>query len=98
MFILRSAFWLGLALVVVHPGGVDLPKAAGGLTDAALKGGQQIAAASVSGIICVETGCGAGALALNARNAISQAGSSSRHDDLVPAAAPMPMPRLVRKG
>ncbi len=88
MFLLRSAFWLTLAFLVIRPGiGADMGDSAANLSREAMARGSQFVAAQIQSIECSEIQCiGGKALATAAINATSQSGP-------LPAEPPVPLPR-----
>jgi hypothetical protein len=59
MFLLRSAFWLTVAFIVIHPRDVDLGAAASALSDRAMAAGQQVVVDHILGKDCPLLGCAA---------------------------------------
>ncbi|GLQ55030.1 hypothetical protein [Devosia nitrariae] len=84
MFLVRSAFWLTVAFLVIKPG-IDLDKAAGDLSNQALSAGRQVIAQSLTAEDCDSLACVGGKAVIAA--AIADSAPS------VPAAAPVPLPR-----
>lgn len=83
MFLVRSAFWLTVAFLVIKPG-IDLDKAAGDLSDQALAAGRQMITQSIATKDCDSLACVGGKAVIAA--AIT--------DSAPPApAAPVPLPR-----
>jgi hypothetical protein len=89
MMILRSAFWLTAAYLVIRPD-VQLPDA-GALSAQAVSAGTQIVATQVQQIECDSLQCVGGKAAIAAvLPALPSAGTPMPAD---PAAAPVPFPR-----
>jgi hypothetical protein len=57
MFLLRSAFWLTVAFVTLHPRDVDLGAAASALSDRAMAAGQQMLADQILKTECMPIRC-----------------------------------------
>lgn len=108
MFLLRSIFWLTVAFMFIRPGGVDLPGSASTLSNAALESGRQVALQTLDGVVCGTIECnGARLLATSAlrTSGIAGATSAGQSHSVLPtsvlspvAGAPIPMPRLARRG
>jgi hypothetical protein len=89
MFLLRSAFWLTVAFLVIHPG-VDLKGTASGLASAAMAAGHDLIAQQIADAECIDLQC------TGAKAAISVAFSSIPSADGTmqsPADGPVPFPR-----
>lgn len=56
MFLLRSAFWLTLAFLIIRPG-VDIGASADALTREALAGGQKLVIEQIIGNDCASVEC-----------------------------------------
>ncbi|ODT81656.1 MAG: hypothetical protein ABS76_10890 [Pelagibacterium sp. SCN 64-44] len=90
MFLLRSAFWLTLAFLVIRPG-VDMGDAAATLSSEAMARGSQFVAQQIEAIECDNLTCiGGKAMASAALQTTSQA---ARPMHAQPAAVPVPLPR-----
>lgn len=88
--LLRSAFWLTLAFLVIRPG-VDVGDAAAALSSQAMAQGSQLVAARIDAIACQDFTCaGSKALAAAALQTSPPAGTPMH---VAPAAAPVPYPR-----
>ena len=94
MFLLRSVFWLGLALLFIHPPGTDFAGSAARLGTAAVETGRAAALEGIGQVKCDSFEC-AGAK-LIAQSALTPAAALA-----APAApampAPYPAPPLVRR-
>lgn len=94
MFLIRSTFWLGLALVVLQPQGWNLDAQAGALSAGIVDSGRQTTSRHLMNIACDSIECvGSKALLLaaNLKNNPSQA--STMQDSLSLNLAPVPRPR-----
>jgi hypothetical protein len=98
MFLLRSAFWLALAFMVIKPG-FDFQGAAQAATTQVLAAGQQILVEQVLSNDCNTIQClgGKASLALMAPISNPSVGSPM-HDSPTLLDAPVPRPRLERAG
>ena len=65
MFLVRSAFWLTVAFLVIKPG-VDLERAAQDLSDQALSAGRQVVAEAIAADACTSLTCIGGKAMLSA--------------------------------
>lgn len=84
MFLVRSAFWLTVAFLVIKPG-IDLDKAAGDLSNQALSAGRQMITERIAAEECDSLACVGGKAVIAA--AIADSAPPP------PAAAPVPLPR-----
>jgi hypothetical protein len=57
MFIVRSAFWLGLAFVLMAPKGTDFGAAATDLSQQAMAAGQQLIVSQIANTTCDTIEC-----------------------------------------
>ncbi|HTJ57018.1 MAG TPA: hypothetical protein VL418_05570, partial [Devosiaceae bacterium] len=57
MFLIRSAFWLTVAFVVLHPRDMDIGQTASALSDQAMTAGRQIVAEQVLANSCSFVRC-----------------------------------------
>lgn len=90
MFLLRSAFWLTLAFLVIRPG-VDMGDAAAALSSEAMARGSQFVAERIEAIECDDLHCvGGKALATAALQTNPPAGAPMHAQ---PARHPVPHPR-----
>ena len=90
MMILRSAFWLTAAYLVIRPD-VELPDG-GAVAAQAMAAGTQIVAAQVSQIECHTLQCLGGKAAVAAVLPPSPQAGAPMHE-MAPAAHPVPYPR-----
>ena len=99
MFLLRSAFWLTLAFLVIRPGmGEDLSNSAGQLSRDAMARGSQFVAEQIEAIECSDIQCfGGKALATAALQATPLAGAPM-HGSPANLPGPLPRPRPDRAG
>jgi hypothetical protein len=100
MFLVRSAFWLGLAFVVLQPHGLEIGAGAAALFGAkAANAGQEIAAAQVAKLHCDTLECAGGKAALIASGlTVNPSQASTMQDSPSLKLAPVPRPRLARAG
>lgn len=90
MFLLRSAFWLTLAFIVMRPG-VDVGDAASQLSQDAMQQGSRFVAQQIDAIDCHDFTCAGGkALVSAALQTAPQAGAPMH---VQPAAPSVPLPR-----
>ena len=92
MFLLRSAFWLTLAFLVIRPGiGADMSDQAATLSREAMARGSQFVAEQIQAIDCSEIQCvGGKALAAAALQASPHVGTPMH---VSPAQSKVPLPR-----
>jgi hypothetical protein len=92
MFLLRSAFWLTLAFLVIRPGiGADMSDSAADLSRDAMARGSQFIAAQIESIECSDIQClGGKALATAALSSSPQVGQPMH---AVPTQRVVPLPR-----
>jgi len=97
MFLLRSAFWLILAFLVMRPG-VDVGETAASISQDAMARGSQFITAQISAIECNDIQClGGKAIAAAALRPPPTAGAPM-HATLAGNSVPMPRPRPDRAG
>jgi len=90
MFLLRSAFWLGLALVVIQPHNFDLAGSAGRIGATAMETGRAAALDGLDQVACTTLECaGAKLVAKSALTTPAQQGVRVN-------GAPYPAPPLAR--
>jgi hypothetical protein len=90
MFLVRSAFWLILAFVVIRPG-VDVGDTANALSSEAMARGSQFISAQIDAIECDSLQCfGGKALVSAALQSTPHAGDPMH---ALPAHNPVPLPR-----
>ena len=92
MFLLRSAFWLTLAFLVIRPGiGADVSDSAAAMSRDAMARGSQFVAEQIQSIECKDIQClGGKALATAALEASPQVGTPMH---VQPALKVVPLPR-----
>lgn len=89
MFLLRSAFWLGLALVIIQPQGLDFG------AQAAVDSAHNLAVQHVKKLPCDSIECTGGKVLFIASRSIADLSKASpmqdsRSPDLVPVPRPRP--------
>jgi hypothetical protein len=93
MFLVKSAFWLTVAFILVHPKDVDLGAAAASVSSQAMAAGQQMIVAQILKSDCPLLTCAAAkpklAVAANANPSVD----SPMQDSSINRAAPVPRPR-----
>lgn len=95
--LLRSAFWLTLAFLVLRPG-VDLGGTASNLSSEAMARGSQFVAQQIQSIECKDLTCAGGkAIAAAALQPLPSAGIPM-HVEPASASVPYPRPRPNRAG
>ena len=95
MFIVRSAFWLAVAYMVIKPA-VDFdPNAA---ADRAMAAGQQVIAQQVAAIECDSLQCAGGKAVLAAAIPHPPSVGAPMHEQPMVQDVPYPRPRLHRPG
>lgn len=92
MFILRSAFWLTLAFVVIRPE-VDVAQTAGALSSEALARGSQFVASQVDAIECNDLTCFGGKAVVSAVLQPAASPNPPMHVLTGPESIPFPLPR-----
>jgi len=99
MFLIRSAFWLGLAMIVIQPQGWDLGAKADALSTAAVDAGKQVVIQQVMNTPCDSIECvGGKALLLASGNSNNPSQASTMQDSLSLKLAPVPRPRPAWAG
>jgi len=89
MFLFRSAFWLGLALLIVQPHGFGFVGSAEKLGTAAVETGRSVALNSLDQVACTSLECaGAKLMAQSALNTSRPAGAQPVVSAPYPAPAP----------
>lgn len=99
MFLLRSAFWLTLAFLVIRPGmNVDVSETAANLSREAMARGSHFVAEQIQSIECTEIHClGGKAIATAALQSAPHVGISM-HAQPAPLLVPLPRPRPDHAG
>ena len=90
MFLLRSAFWLSAAFLVLKPN-VDLETAASALSGTAIAAGQQVIAQQILAGDCASLQCQGGKAVLSAVFSSTPSGDSTMQDSN--STVPIPRPR-----
>ncbi|WP_052731916.1 hypothetical protein [Devosia geojensis] len=96
MFLVRSAFWLTVAFLVIKPG-VDLERAAQDLSGQALSAGRQVVAEAIAADECTTIACVGGKAVLSAAIA-EPAPVVAAAAPAEPGSVPLPRPRPDRAG
>jgi hypothetical protein len=99
MFLLRSAFWLGLAFMVMMPHGTDLGASAGALSAQAMAAGEKLIVEQIGQVPCSTIKC-AGSQAMIAALITStpSAGTPMHQTPVTTDPVPVPRPRPDRAG
>lgn len=92
MFILRSAFWLTLAFVVMAPGAIDLGTTAETLSARAMAAGQQLIVGQIVANECGSVQCLGGKAIAAALNSSPSVGSTMQDSPIDPVPLPRPRP------
>ena len=93
MFILRSAFWLTLAFVVMSPKPVDLGAAAGDFSSQAMAAGQQLIARQILAPDCNSVPClGGKAVVAAVLSSSPSVGATMQDSPISPVPVPRPRP------
>jgi hypothetical protein len=98
MFLVRSAFWLTVAFLVIGPKDVDLGRAAGDLSSQAMAAGQQMIAQKVLETECSTLECMGGKAVIAAALPSSNPSADSSMQDSSQNPVPFPRPRPDRMG
>ena len=108
MFLIRSAFWLTVAFVAMHPHDVDIGAAANALSGQAIEAGQRIVVAQILKNDCTLVGCASAAptSAVPAKPVQTAMVASpnppavdlTSHDASTARSAPIPRPRPAWMG
>lgn len=97
MFLLRSAFWLTLAFLVIRPE-TDMRDTAGALSTEAMARGSQFVAAQIESIECDTLTCVGGKAVLAAALPASPPVGTPMHVSPAVDLVPLPRPRPDRAG
>jgi len=97
MFLVRSAFWLTVAFLVIKPG-VDLERTAQDLSGQALSAGRQVVAEAIAAEACTSLTCIGGKAMLSAAIAEPAPAAGPVAPLAAPDAVPLPRPRPDRAG
>ena len=93
MFILRSAFWLTIAFVVMAPKAVDLGAAAGEFSSQAMAAGQQLIVSRILADDCTSIQCfGGKAFAAGVLTSSPSVGATMQDSPIGPVPFPRPRP------
>lgn len=99
MFLLRSAFWLTLAFLVIRPGiGADMGDSAATMSRDAMANGSQFIAAQIDSIECSDFQCYGGKALVSAALSASPQAGSPMHVQPAPTVVPLPRPRPDHAG
>jgi hypothetical protein len=92
MFLVRSAFWLTVAFLTIHPQTLDVGAAATALSNQAVDAGKRVVVAEVLGADCTGLRCAlpAAPAVVPARIAAPAVAATAR---LSPSQSPAPYPR-----
>lgn len=94
MVLLRSAFWLGVGYLVVHPGPVDIRQTAGDISATALAMGQRLIVQQIAADECGNAGCTPILAAmLTSKLSTEPPGSGLLQEITLHQPAPVPPPR-----
>jgi hypothetical protein len=92
MFLLRSAFWLTLAFLVMGPQ-VDFGAAAGDLSATAVTAGQQMIVSTIQDVPCSSLECAGGrAMLAAAASSFPSVDTAMQDSSNVPVPVPRPRP------
>ena len=97
MFLIRSAFWLTLAFLVIRPG-VDVRDTAATISSEAMARGSQFIAQQIESIECDNLTCIGGKAMANAALKTSLVSADPMHQQAVIGSVPLPRPRPDRTG
>lgn len=97
MFLLRSAFWLSVAFVVIRPE-MDIAQTATALSSEAAARGGQFVASQVDSIECTDLACFGGKAVVSAALQPVSRPAPPMHALPGPDSIPMPRPRPDRPG
>jgi hypothetical protein len=91
MFLLRSAFWLCLAFVVMTPRNVDLATTASKLSSHAMAAGEKLIVDQINQNTCTTLQCAGGQAMIAALISSNPSAGTPMHG--TPAIVPVPIPR-----
>ncbi len=97
MFLIRSAFWLTLAFLVIRPG-VDVRDTAATISSEAMARGSQFIAQQIESIECDDLTCIGGKAMANAALKTSPVSADPMQQKAVIGSVPLPRPRPDRTG
>jgi hypothetical protein len=99
MFLLRSAFWLTLAFLVIRPGMAgDVGDNAAALSQAAMARGSQFVTEQIQAIECSEIQCLGGKMLATAVLQTTPHAGNPMHPEPASMQVPFPRPRPDRAG
>ncbi|HEV7718058.1 MAG TPA: hypothetical protein VGO70_03675 [Arsenicitalea sp.] len=93
MFLVKTAFWLTVAFVVIHPKDVDLGATAASMSSRAMAAGQQLIVAQILKSDCPLLNCAPAKPILAVDAAANPSVDSPMHDASIRSDAPVPRPR-----
>jgi hypothetical protein len=93
MFLVRSAFWLTVAFLVIGPKDIDLGRAAGALSTQAMAAGQQMIAQQILDTECSTIECMGGKAVIAAVLPTPNPSADSSMQDSSNDPVPFPRPR-----
>lgn len=93
MFLVKSAFWLTVAFIVIHPNDVDLGATAASMSSRAMAAGQQMIVAQILKSDCPLLNCATAKPSLAVATTANPSTDSPMQDSSVSSAAPVPRPR-----
>lgn len=97
MFLLRSAFWLTIAFLLIRPD-ADLRDTAANFSSEAMARGSQFVAAQIEAIECDSLTCAGGKAVLAAALPVSPQAGNPMHASPAFDLVPLPRPRPDRAG
>lgn len=99
MFLLRSAFWLTVAFLVIRPGvDIDMRDTAATLSQQAMAQGSQFIAQQIEAIECDSFTCIGGKAMASAALQTSPTAADPMHRPAAAGSVPLPRPRPDRTG
>ena len=97
MFIVKSAFWLGLAFLLIQPQGVDFAAAGRAMSSGALVAGQRLITSQIAQPACRGTQCVGNAVLATAMSKLNDpSGVFPMQDSPDRGPVPIPRPRPAR--
>ncbi len=97
MFLIRAAFWLTLAFLVIRPG-VDVRDTATTISSEAMARGSQFIAQQIESVECDNLTCIGGKAMANAALNTNPVSVDPMHQKAVTGSVPLPRPRPDRMG
>lgn len=102
MFILRSAFWLGVAFLLVKPAHLDLAQSGQSLAAQTISATKSLATAGIDAVPCQSLECAGvksvAKLSLAAHAANAAGSGETRIAQNTNTVPPLPRPRMARPG